>query len=338
MSKHLSFSPSTASPFTATRSLRRGGSLLRAACCMAALTGAVLAPQMAHAAPKKAKSAGIEPWAGRRVVLLLPLQLGEGWNADRNFGTAILPRAEQLLQEQLQKTGKFSVIQANRSNPLIQRGLQEKRLTEDQVKTLTDTPSVENATTFLSQFAFERPAMIVEFRLEEVRAAGDATRPSVQAQVSGRLYQLGNGVATKSPVVTSEAVRAGRNNIDRYLGAADNAFMLAAAEMVAPLEDIALPMVIPTPAPAANGTGANGAASGEAPTAGATGPATVVPEAPTPVTPPAPAPAPAPNVVLPGNTPITGSSSRASSAGAVPQLPAARPPLGITVPGAATPQ
>jgi hypothetical protein len=110
--------------------------------------------------------------------------------------------------------------------------------------------------------------------------------------------------------------------------------MLAAAEMVAPLEDIELPMVTPAPAPAANGAGADG----EAPTAGVTGPATIVPEAPAPVVVPAPAPAPVPNVVLPGNTPITGSSSRASSAGAVPQLPAARPPLGITVPGAATPQ
>jgi hypothetical protein len=276
----------------------------------------LLAPQAAHAAPRP-KAGSIEPWPGRRVVLLLPLQLGAGFNADRDFGQAILTRAEQNLQAQLEKTGKFSVIQGYRFNPLIQRALQEKRLTEEQVTNLGQTPSVENATTVLNQFTFDRTPMIAQFSLEEVRSSGTAERPSVQAQVSGRLYELGNQVAFKSPVITSDPVQTGRNNIERYLGAADNAFMQIAAEMVAPLEDIQLPAA-PETTPA---TGTPEAGTTPAPT-----PTTPAPAAATPT----PA-APANPVTLPGDTPIAGASSR-GSASAVPQAPAAQQPSSITVP------
>jgi hypothetical protein len=299
-------------PFSSLKSRR----FLQATLCAGAMTATfVVAPSAAQAA-KKARVTGIEPWQGRRTVLLLPLQLGEGWNADRNFGQAILSRAEQMLEAQLQSTGKFSVIRAQRFNPLVQRALQEKRLTEEQVTNLIQAPTLENATAFLTQFTFDRPAMIADFRLEEVRGGGTATQPSVQAQVSGRLYELGNPVAFKSPVVTSDAVRAGRNNIERYLSAADNAFDQAAAELVAPIQDIEIPMAVATTPAAAGTTGTVPAVTpGAAVAPGTTGAVTT--------------PVPAPTTSA-----TTGAASATSNPNAVPQLPAARPPLGITVPDA----
>ncbi|MDF2439362.1 MAG: hypothetical protein JWN98_346 [Abditibacteriota bacterium] len=295
--------------------------ILRRGLAALAISGVLLSPVLTVApaqAAKAKKGTGIEPWQGRRVLLLLPLQLGEGFNADRNFGQAILSRAESLLQQQLQATGKFSVIQAHRFSPLIQRGLQEKRLTQAQVDDYLKAQTLENANTFLGQFVFERPAMIADFRLEEVRSISDPKRPSVQVQVSGRLYEAGNPIAVKSPVFTSEPARTGQNNIERFLGAADNAFMQAAMEMVAPLEDIQLPAAEPTPVAA------------DAPAA-TPGTATPAPAAPNAVAPSAAGSAPS-GVTLPGDRPITGASG--SGTGAVPQLPPAQPPLGLTVPNA----
>lgn len=317
--------------------------LLRRGLAALAIAGIMLSPALTIAPAQAAKAgSGIEPWRGRRVLLLLPLQLGEGFNADRAFGQAILSRAESLLQQQLQATDKFSVIQAHRFSPLIQRGLQEKRLTEAQVSAFVGAPpsttnptgtpavpSLENANILLNQFVFDRPAMIADFRLEEVRAISDPKRPSVQVQVSGRLYGAGNPIAIKSPVFTSEPARTGRNNIERFLAAANNAFMQAAMEMVAPLQDIEFPNV--EPAPAAVGTATPAAPNTAAPntaTPNAGAPASGTPDATTSAN-------PAP---VAGDRPITGSSSAssASSAGSVPQLPPARPPLGITVPNAPT--
>ncbi len=195
-----------------------------------------------------AKTGAIEPWPGRRVLLLLPLQLGPGFNADRSFGQAILSRAEALLQEQLDATGKFSVIRAHRFSPLIQRALQEKRLTEAQADDAIKAPpdgSVAAATAFLKQFTFDQVPLIAQFNLEQVRESGSPDRPGVQAQVSGRLYELDNPVALKAPVMTSNTVTKGRNNIDRYLDAARLAFGDVATEFTAPLEDIALPRAEP---------------------------------------------------------------------------------------------
>ncbi len=198
-----------------------------------------------------ARSGAIEPWPGRRVLLLLPLQLGPGFNADHSFGEAILSRAEALLQEQLDATGKFSVIRAHRFSPMIQRALQEKRLTEAQADdAIKDRVDTTTATAFLKQFTFDQVPLIAQFSLEEVRASGTFQRPGVQAQVAGRLYELDNPVALKAPVLTSNPITKGRNNIDRYLDAAREAFGDVAAEFTAPLEDIVLPRTEPTGASA----------------------------------------------------------------------------------------
>jgi hypothetical protein len=185
------------------------------------------------------------------------LKLGPGFNADRAFGQAILSRAEAILQAQLEATGKFSIIRAHRFSPLIQRALQEKRLTEAQANdAIKEKPasapgqnptvgevSLADATTFLNQFTFDQVPLIGEFALEEVRGGGTPVRPGVQAQVSGRMYELNNPIALKSPVLTSNTATRGRNNIERYLDAARDAFAAVASELTAPLEDVELPDV-----------------------------------------------------------------------------------------------
>ncbi|HEX8832831.1 MAG TPA: hypothetical protein VF719_01460 [Abditibacteriaceae bacterium] len=247
----------------------------------------------------------LEPWRGQRVLLLLPLQLGEGWNVDRAFGTALLPDAEQALQDMLQKTGKFSVIEPHRFNPILQRATQEKRITTDQLTTLVTTPTLENARIVLSKIAFDQPPMIAQFVLEEMRFSGADKNAKVQLQVSGRLYELGNPVAIKSTVITSNAQNASRVSVGT-LAAANDAFARSIAEFVAPIPEI---QVVP-PAPVA--------------------PTPVV--TPTPVVPVPVVPvAPVVTVPLPGDVAIAGSSSRNPS-DLVPQLPAPMPPLGINVP------
>ncbi len=223
----------------------------------------VMAPLGAQAAEeKKVKSVPVElePWPGRRVVLLLPLQLGVGFNADREFGNLVLPRAEAELARALEATGKFSVVQVHRFSPLVQRGLQEKRVTEEQVRSVIAEPvSIDSAMNFISQYAFDQAPMIADFRLEEVRSSIPAPNPkmkskmkvgtpSVQAQVSGRLYQAGEAVAYKAPVVTSAGIQVGNNNIERYLYAVSDAFTRIATEFTAPLEDVTLPTANSVPA------------------------------------------------------------------------------------------
>ena len=314
------------------------GLLASALMCAPALIPQMPQMRSSHSAQaaemmKKGKNVPVElePWPGRRVVLLLPLQLGVGFNADREFGNLILPRAEAELAQALEATGKFSVLRVHRFSPLVQRGLFEKRVTEEQVRNVTTEPvSIDSAMTFLSQYTFEQAPMVADFRLEEVRSSipgasanmkmtngqnmnngqsmkngqgmkngqdmersmvvdgmmgngmpgtplssnagngsamkgdmmkGDAMMsktamkskmkvgvPSVQAQVSGRLYQVGEAIAYKAPVVTSMSVQQGNNNIERYLLAASDAFMRIARQFTAPLEDIALPTATTVPA------------------------------------------------------------------------------------------
>lgn len=282
---------------------------------LALTLGVVMAAPSAFA-QKRSRTVGLEAWRGQRVLMLLPLQLGEAFNVDRAFGTALLPEAEQSLQTMLQQTGKFSVMEPHRFNPVLQRALAEKAITNPELTALVNTPTLENARVVLAKISFDRPAMIAQFVVEEVRLGGTAKNTSVQAQVSGRLYEMGNPQALKTTVITSNSQR-GKNVTASTLAALDDSFRRSVAEFVAPIEEIQLALpapVEPAPAPA---------------------PAPVPAE-------PAPAPAepvveaPPSNVTLPGDVSMIGASSRGVPASGVPQLPSATPPLGINVPNAPT--
>jgi hypothetical protein len=263
-----------------------------------------------------------ELWPGQRVLMLLPLGLGEGWNSTDAVGAAVLPEARQRLHSVLQSTGKFSVIEGHRFSPLLMRAVQERRVTQEQVNTLLKDTTLGNARIVLSKISFEQPPFIADFRLEEVRAGGTPLKPTVQMQVSARLYELGGQTAANTVVVTSKSVGGGKDDVDRMLMAAQDAFTQATLQLLTPPDDsIVLPRAAVTPVKG----------KGQAP-AQAVPPVTPVPPAPVAVPIP-PVQPPAPNVKLPGDVPIAGASTRGGGS-TVPQLPAPEPPLGIAVPDA----
>src|SRR5262249_43574519 len=153
--------------------------------------------------------------------LLLPLKLGQGWNIDPAFGQALLPDAQQVLMDTLTASGKFSVVKPYRFNPILQRALQERRITKDMLNNLVDNPTLENARTVMQKLdpSFDQPALIGDFSIEEVRFSGTQKDTRVQAQVSGRLYELGAAVAVKSAVVTSNSVSGGSRMSSKIVGA-----------------------------------------------------------------------------------------------------------------------
>jgi len=249
---------------------------------LVAVTGAVTSggalTTPAQAVPVKGL-VGREPWPSKRVVLVLPLQLGESWNADRNAGTMLLPQAQDRLYEALTATGKFSVIEAHRFNPILNRAVNDKKVTPDQFDALVQSPSLETAREVLSTMTFTQQPVIADFRLEEVRASGADKRQVLQVQVSGRLYEVTNPVAYKAIVVTSNPVARGKfSALDTAVAAATNAFKQIAVQFVAPLPDFEFSAV-------------------EAPPSETPPPAETAP--PTPVAPPTPAPAAKPPSSLP---------------------------------------
>jgi hypothetical protein len=244
-----------------------------------ALTAFAPAPS-AHAAKRPAL---LEAWPGQRVLFLLPIQLGEGFNVDRAFGQALLPRASESLQHILQNTGKFSVVEAHRFNPILQRALTERRITNDELTNLINEPTKENVRLVFSKIDFDQPPMFAEFTLEEVRLSGTQKDTQVQTQISGRLYELANPVALKSTVITSNSFKAPRVSQATLL-AANDVFAQTAAEFTRPIDEIQI----------------------ELPEA----PAPVEPEPVAAATPAPPAPVVVNGITLPGDVPIQGSSTR----------------------------
>lgn len=214
---------------------------------------------------------GHEPWPGQRTVLLLPLQFGESWNLDPERMAVTMPVAEQKMQQALQRTGKFSTMQVHRYNPLFLRAVQDglragaaaapangtpppPTLTREQLDNFLAAPNLANSQSVLAAMPFEQPAMIAEVFMDEVTVEAGSPSPSVLAQVTGKLYEVGNPVPVRTVVVTSEPTslylvrQRGRNRVlvrrspsDRLLAAADNAFNQLAREFVRPVEDITLP-------------------------------------------------------------------------------------------------
>jgi hypothetical protein len=228
-----------------------------------AALGLPCALMSASAAPKNTappdRYFGRQPWPEQRVVLLLPLQFGPGWNLDKERAAYILPEAEQKLQQALQRTGKFSTMQVHRYNPVLLRAAQDKILTAEQVKTIVATPTVANVQAALGKMVFDQPPLIAEFSMDEITTEAGAPIPTVRAQVTGKLYEANDPEAIKTVVVTSDPqplyfarkqkgkiVYVRRSAGDRILTAADNAFEQIAHEFVKPLEDITLPEP-PTP-------------------------------------------------------------------------------------------
>ena len=191
---------------------------------------------------------GREVWPGRRLVMLLPLQLSDNWNADARWGQTLLRPSESQLRKALEATGKFSVVQPYRFDPILQRAILDKRIAKDQIEDLVTTPSLQSASSVLANLGFELTPMIADFRLEEVRASGSEKAPTIQVQVLGKLYPLNSQEADQTKVFTSDPERYRISQFDTVIHAATNAFQMVAAEFVKPITEAVLPRVEPPPA------------------------------------------------------------------------------------------
>jgi hypothetical protein len=210
---------------------------------------------------------GRAPWPAQRAVLLLPLQLGTGWNLDKAKAAVLLPIAEQKLQQAMQRTGKFSTTQLHRYNPIFLRAIQDKILTREQVNGLVANPSLDTVQAALATMRFEQPPLIALVSMEQVTTsvAGELV-PTVTTQVTGKLYEASEPVPIRDVTLASMPaplylmrktskglVFVRRSASERILTAADNAFNLLAREWVKPLEDITLPDQVVTDTTAATG-------------------------------------------------------------------------------------
>lgn len=207
---------------------------------------------------------GREPWPAQRVVIIMPIQLGPGWNLNREQALPILPTAEQKFQQALQRTGKFSTTQLHRYNPIFLRGIQDKILTREQVDAIVAKPTLEEVQRALSLMRFEQPPLIADIALDEVTVEASPTAPALRSQVTGRLFEANNPVAIRTISVTSdptplyvarkkgkETVMVRRSTEDRIIAAADNAFNQVARGFVQPIASLELPEpVAPVPVPA----------------------------------------------------------------------------------------
>ncbi len=294
--------------------------------------GAPFSTTLAQAAPKPQ----LQIWPDRRVLLVLPLQVAPTWNADPQLGQAILPLAQPQLQQALTNTGKFSVTLPYRFDPVLRRGLTEKQLAENEITTLLATPTLANSRPVIDKLNFEQPIMTTEVFLEELTIGGDSKKPTVQLQVSGKLYQQGNPNPVKSETYRSQAV-GGKTPSDRLIAAARDAFTGLAMIYVEPPAAFDLPAPVEVAAPVAKGKGkgkkGNGGKAVPASASTASGSTAMSSSAPVGTAPVAAGadtsaaitpPAPLPSTATPNALPI------APGAPLVPQLPAAQPPLGVT--------
>jgi hypothetical protein len=191
-----------------------------------------------------------EPWYGKRPLLLLPLQYGSDFNVDQKQFSSLMTYAEQAIQAQLMSTGKFSVFQVNDHSPALMRAVLDEKVTQDQLDTLVKSPTLENANTVLSAMQFDTPPLIAIFSLGKITTYSLPTKhnkpqaPIVQAQVTGKLYNMNNTTAIKSVMMTSDLKP--KNELgfwpnDRILLAVDNAAAQIAQQFVMPPAPLNLP-------------------------------------------------------------------------------------------------
>ena len=194
-----------------------------------------------------------EPWYGKRPLLLLPLQYDAGFNVDQKQFQSLLTYAEQAIQAELMQTGKFSVFQINDHSPALMRAVLDEKVTQDQLDTLVKSPTLENANTVLTAMQFDTPPLIAIFSLGKITTYSLPPKgrkpqaPIVQAQVTGKLYDLNNTTPIKSVVITSDMKPKNEMGFwpnDRILLAIDNAAGQIAERFVAPPAPLNLPVPV----------------------------------------------------------------------------------------------
>ena len=306
--KNYSVSPARRAAFVAAGVLSLG------AMCGPALGPALMSPVQAAPMAKNV----LEIWPGQRVLLILPLTVGPDWNGGAELGRATTALVRPDLQQALAQTGKFSTTSPYRFDPILRRAVVESRLSDDVVTPFVDAPSLETAAPVFAQLKFDQVPMATQVQLEELRVGGTENRPTLQMQVSAKLYEIGaeGGTQTRSIVVTSDAVE-GRTPEDRLRNAAANAFTQIADYFVKAPDSFQLPASLmpqmDAATPAKNGGKAmkNGNSNGANSNSAGSDQSAMAPKTTPPTAPP------------PTATPRIGAGAD------IPVLPTGTPPLGI---------
>ena len=137
------------------------------------------------------KSLATKPFVPRRALLVLPLKTSATWQANSIFTQALLPRTQDALERALEGTGRYSVIEVNRFDAVLQRGVRDSSYTEEEMTALLEQPGVDAARALVSKMTFNRlpklqfsqAPLIAEFILNQLTVAG-----TTRVEVIGRLY------------------------------------------------------------------------------------------------------------------------------------------------------
>ncbi len=241
----------------------------------------VLGAPDAVQARKKTKAPVVAPLVlphGKRVLFLLPLQLGVGWNANSVFTREFVPKASRAMKDAFRATGRYSLVEANRSDPIVQRGLIDDMFSAEEYEALLTTPTIESANAIVSKLTFDQTPklgfsdqpQIVQIVMD--RFPAQTGKPSVQ--IVARLYDFGLTTPTRTLTVI-----AGLQNVNGLAPAAltlastTAGFKRLAQELAKPQAEAELPFlpspVLPAaPAAAAEGTtGSTTEAATDAPAA-----------------------------------------------------------------------
>ena len=263
--------------------------------------GLTCLPALMPSAQAKPKQV-LEIWPGQRVLLVLPLTIGPDWNGGPELAEAVKPLVRPALQQALTNTGKFSITLPYRFDPILRRAVVDNRISQDIITPFIDSPSLQTAEPVFTQLKFEQVPMVTQVQLEELRVGGTANKPTLQMQVSAKLYEIGNNAPFRSIVVTSDPAE-GRTPEARLQNAAANAFAQIAAYFVKAPNSFQLPASL--------------IAENQDATAGNATPATPAPNS----------KAPAAGAMMPSTQPNAMSSGMGATT--IPVLPAGEPPLGI---------
>ena len=203
--------------------------------------GATCLPSLTPAAQAKSKTkkSALEIWPGQRVLLVLPITIGPDWNGGPQLAEAVKPLVRSKLQTALTNTGKFSVTLPYRFDPILRRAVSDNLISDTIVTPFVSAPSRETAEPIFSKLKFEQVPMITQAQLEGLTVGGTVQKPTLQLQVSAKLYEIGGG-QVNSIVVTSNPAE-GATPEERLQNAAADAFGQVAAFFVKAPDSFELP-------------------------------------------------------------------------------------------------
>ena len=201
--------------------------------------GLTCLPALMPSAQAKPKQV-LELWPGQRVLLVLPLTIGPDWNGGPELAEAVKPLVRYDLQRAFTDTNKFSLTLPYRFDPILRRAVVENRISQDIITPFIDSPSLATAEPVFTKLKFEQVPMVTQVQLEELRVGGTTKTPTLQMQVSAKLYEIGGSAPFRSIVVTSNSVE-GRTPEERLQKAAADAFNQIAAYFVKAPDSFQLP-------------------------------------------------------------------------------------------------